>query len=399
MNPPFPHKKTDAPVERFLNRALEGLGQGGRLAAVIPSSMLVKKTMAKWRRALLTKNTLEAVIQLPDELFQPYASATTAIIYVRKGIPHPRDKSVFFAHVERDGLRLRKGVRVTGAPNDLPKVIELFKGAAAKEGIAGWAKIKADGDLSPGAYIPAQTSVDDEADDGVLGLVRARTAFVAYHARELVALNTDNPLSLRSMRKRRKLPAVKPGTISAYFDVFYGLKALHNKSGLEPGRSLVISSSGMDNGCYGFFDFDGILEPAFVTVPSTGSIAEAHVQEWPCGVTDDCLVLLPKKDVPHAALYVAAAVVRREKWRFNYGRKVTPERIAELPVPLDAELVARIEGYLARAARVEDQILADAEDTLDEQVAQVRLAKIANGSVKIVSGADLEARLAELTAE
>ncbi len=41
MNPPYPHKKTDAPTEAFVNRGLEGLAQGGRLVEVIPQSLLV----------------------------------------------------------------------------------------------------------------------------------------------------------------------------------------------------------------------------------------------------------------------------------------------------------------------------------------------------------------------
>jgi len=189
------------------------------------------------------------------------------------------------------------------------------------------------------------------------------------------------------------------GSVGTYFDIVYGLKSLHSKEGLLPGNSLVISSSGLDNGCYGFFDFDGVLEPPFVTVPSTGSIAVAHVQEWPCGVTDDCLVLLPKKGVPHAMLYVAAAAIRNERWRFSYGRKATPARIAEFPLPHTAELLERIDDYLVRAAAVESQILENAEDALDAHVARQRLAELASGKTKAVSGAELEARLQALSGE
>ena len=94
-----------------------------------------------------------------------------------------------------------------------------------------------------------------------------------------------------------------------------------------------------------------------VTVPSTGSIAIAHVQEWPCGVTDDCLLFQPKKDVPHAMLYIAAAAIREERWRASYGRKATPGRIAHFPLPHSDDLLERVNTYLERAAKVEDQML------------------------------------------
>lgn len=399
MNPPYPHKKTDTPTESFVERALDGLAQGGRLAAIIPLSLLVKSSKAKWRRSILAKNTLEAAIKLPDELFQPYAQPYTVIVYLRKGIPHPKGKDVFFARIENDGYRLKKGVRIPCEGSELPKALDHFNKHKTEPGFSGWAELDEDVSFAPGAYIPARELRDDEIDDGVLEVIRGRSAFVAYHAGDLITANTDNQLPPRGVKKVRPLRTVTPGSIGEHFDIVYGLKSLHNKEALLPGRSLVISSSGMDNGCYGFFDFDGILQPGFVTVPSTGSIAVAHVQEWPCGVTDDCLLLLPKEGVRHAMLYVAAAVVRNERWRFSYGRKATPERIAHFPLPHDEELLDRIDEYLDRASRVENQMLEDAQDALDAHVARTRLAAIADGTLKVIRGSALDARLADLSAD
>lgn len=399
MNPPYPHKKTDAPSEAFVGRALEGLSQGGRLAAVIPQSLLVKSSKAAWRKSLLAKNTLEAVVQMPDELFQPYASATTAVIYIRKGVPHPKGKRVFFARVANDGFRLKKGVRVTIPGNELPKALQHFLGATTEPGFSGWAPLDEETSFAPGAYIPARELSEEETDSAVREVIRARSAFVAYHASELVTLNTDDPLPPRRIRKVRPLRSTVPETVGDYFDVIYGQKSLHSKDGLTPGRSLVISSSGMDNGCYGFFDFEAIMEPAFVTVPSTGTIGAAHVQEWPCGVTDDCLLLLPKDGVRHSMLYIAAAVIRNESWRFSYGRKATPERIGYFPLPHTDDLLDRVDDYLARAASVEGRLLDDAEDALDSQTARRVLAGIQSGAVKVVSGNELAARLAALEAD
>ena len=70
MNPPFPHKKTDTPSERFVDRALEGLKQNGRLAVIVPTSTLVRRQTRDWRRDTLRRHTLEAAIGLPDELFE-----------------------------------------------------------------------------------------------------------------------------------------------------------------------------------------------------------------------------------------------------------------------------------------------------------------------------------------
>ncbi|MFT3808431.1 MAG: N-6 DNA methylase [Micropepsaceae bacterium] len=398
MNPPYPHKNTDTPTQSFLSRGLEGLALGGRLAAVIPQSLLTKGgAVKKWRAALLASHTLEAVVQMPDYLFQPYASATTAIVYLRKGIPHPKKKRVFFARVSNDGFRLKKGVRIACEGNELPKALEHFEGAQSEEGFSGWSSLDDELSFAPGAYIPAAEMTEAETDIGVREVIRGRTAFNALHAAELVTLNTADQLDIGKARKAVALAKVSPGTIGHYFDIRYGQRSLHSKEGLLPGQSLVISSSGVDNGCYGFFDFDDIMAPPFVTVPSTGSIGIAHVQEWPCGVTDDCLLLSPKDGTPHAMLYVAAATIRNERWRFSYGRKATPARIAAFPLSHATAFLERVEEYLVRAAQVEDQILENAVDAFDSEVARARIGEIREGSAKVVSGRDLEARLAALT--
>lgn len=250
--------------------------------------------------------------------------------------------------------------------------------------------------FAPGAYIPAREMTDSEVDADVREVIRCRTAFTALHAADLVTLNTESPIDLRKARRATPLAAIKAGTVGDCFEIRYGQRALHSKEGLSAGQSLVISSSGMDNGCYGFFDFDGLLQPPFVTVPSTGSIAIAHVQEWPCGVTDDCLILIAKEGVSHAMLYVAAAAIRKERWRFSYGRKATPARVKDFPLPHTVEQLERVEDYLVRAAKVEDQLVEDAEDALDSMIARSRLAALKAGTDKVVSGAELESRLASL---
>jgi len=57
-------------------------------------------------------------------------------------------------------------------------------------------------------------------------------------------------------------------------------------------------------------------------------------------------------------LHVAAAIIRREKWRFNYGAKITPERIANFPLAIDENTLQAITEQLQQAAKVEQVALA-----------------------------------------
>jgi hypothetical protein len=398
-NPPFPHAKTDTPPERFITRGLEGLQQRGRLGVVVPRSLLSKIT--SWHAGTLAKNTLDAVIILPDELFAPYASSYTAILLLTKGIKHPPKHNVFWARIENDGFRRRKSVRVPFEGEQISLALKAFQNHETVPGFCGWSPVIEGAGWDAGYYIPARPLSEQEVDDQSALLARNGAAFVVSHAPELAALNDAVaggrliPRNYRTIKGKSDglfISAKDASVISTYFDIYYGQKSLHNKDGLTDGKALVISSSGIDNGCYGFYDFDDIIEPPFVTVPSTGSIGRAHVQKWPCGVTDDCLVLVPKKDTPLELLYIAASVVRQERWRFNYGRKITPARIAEYPMPVAESILARVRTHIEEGRELETIALQRAEDNLDSSVARKRL----KDADKVVQGHVLSERLARL---
>jgi type I restriction enzyme M protein len=355
MNPPFPHKATDVPPQKFVEKALEALDNRGKLAVVLPTSMVVKKNFSGWRRDLLSNNTLRAVIELPNETFQPFASATTCVLLIEKGIPHNKSTATSFVRVQYDGLILKKGVRVPrrDKKNQLGIAVNAVLNKESIPGFAGKALITDATEWFPGAHIPSGGMEEGALKNAVDELMRRHASFYTRYAfevvrqRALVAAGDLVPHAYRDMltKKRLKnaeaLPSI-PGTIGEYFDIFYGQKELHSRDGIPPGESLIISPTEQYNGTYGWLTFKALIRPPFVTVAQTGSIGEAFVQTEPCGVNDDCLILLPKKGkvLSDAILFIAAAVIRLEKWRFSYGRKLTPSRIAEYRLDTSGALEA-----------------------------------------------------------
>lgn len=408
MNPPFPHKKTDDPPEKFITRALQGVKRKGIAAVIVPMSLLVKSSKRAWREELLREHRLEAVFTLPLELFQPYAAATTAIVLIRKGVPHDKHET-FFCRITNDGFRLKKGVRINQPGNVLPEALRQFVARKqTPEFSAIEEPIESVGAWHPGAYIGAAPLGDDIYRKVIGQVLRNRTAFVVRFAPHLAMMRaaiarTGSPIKVKAYKRGQ--PLIAPiNSIGHMFEIGYGQKALHRKDGLVPGNSLVISSSGADNGCYGFYEFPDLIKPPFVTVPSTGSIGEAAVQTEPCGVVDDCLVLIPKPGTRHELLYVAAATLRQEAWRFDYGRKMTPRRIAQFPLSTDKDLLAWIAGENGKSEAIESQVLeearAEAEEALDDlrdaEVAEQRLRTIEDDPTRLVSGPRLAKRLDDL---
>jgi hypothetical protein len=362
MNPPFPHRKTDTPPDEFIDRALEGLQQRGRMAVIVPMSLLVRRDKQEWRTRLLSKHTLNGVISLPDELFQPYASSNTAILIVTKGVKH-NNRMVYFARIENDGYRLRKGIRISRDGSEIPSVLDSFRSHGAIPGICGLSDISSGDEWAPGAYIPARPLTSEQVKDEARALIRSKSAMVVKYAPSFKTILDDltsgeiKPRDFRQYGSRKESPSIEGNVVGTFCEIYYGQKELETKEGLSKGNTLVISSTGAENGCYGFYDYDWIIAPPIVTVPRTGSIGEAHVQEWPCGATSDCLILLPRPKVPLEVLYIVAAVIRQEKWRFNYGRKMTPARIAQFPVPIDKEILTSIHEQLEQASSIEEQAL------------------------------------------
>ncbi|HEV2913011.1 MAG TPA: N-6 DNA methylase [Pyrinomonadaceae bacterium] len=341
MNPPFPHKKTDVPPQNYVERALEALQSKGKLAVILPTSLIVKKEVGKWREKILKNNSLLAVAQMPDELFQPFASATTSVVLLEKGTPHNPQRKTSFVRVQYDGLTLKKATRVPRADNknQLSDATDAIINKKVEPGFSGIGKVSGKSEWSPGAYIPAAIPTDDELKAMLDELLRRLASFYTRYASEvgiqrqrvnsgeLIAKPYREMLTSQRIRNAEELPS-EPGTIGEFFDIFYGQKELHSRDGIPPGETLIISPTEEYNGCYGWLFFENLIQPPFVTVAQTGTIGEAFVQLEPCGVNDDCLILLPKDEsLPLACYFIAAAIIRLERWRFSYGRKLTPSRI------------------------------------------------------------------------
>ena len=369
MNPPFPHRNTDIPPQAFVERALEALKTRGKLAVILPTSMIVKKSIGKWREKLLLNNSLVAVIQLPDELFQPYATATTSVILLEKGVPHSLARKTVFTRIQYDGLTLKKGTRVirSDKKNQLAAAIDAILNKKTLAGFSGVAHISGRSEWSPGAYIPAAIPSEDELKRSIDELLRRLVSFYVRYADEVVKLRAAivkeemtvsdyrEMLSPKRLKNAKTLPRTA-GTIGEHFDLFYGQKELHSRDGIPPGEALVVSPTEGYNGCYGWLTFKQLIKSPFVTVAQTGSIGEAFVQLESCGVNDDCLILLPKegKELPLACYFIAAAIIRLERWRFSYGRKLTPARICSFQMKRMPELEAWVSEKLSHWKKVID---------------------------------------------
>lgn len=129
MNPPFALKRSDEKEYKFVDCALRQMADGGLLFSVLPYACLVKPGKFKqWRRQLLENHTLLSLITFPEDLFYPIGVHTVGI-FVRKGMPHPKQQNVLWIRALNDGLVKSKGKRLPSirATNDLARVRDTLK--------------------------------------------------------------------------------------------------------------------------------------------------------------------------------------------------------------------------------------------------------------------------------
>ncbi len=128
MNPPFSSKSSQDKEHHFIEHALKQMQPDGVLFAVLPISVMIEGSIKEWRRDLLNNNTLLSVVTFPVDLFYP-AGTNTLGIFVRKGVPHPKDQRVLWVRAMNDGHVKKKGKRLISdrATDDIAAIQPLVK--------------------------------------------------------------------------------------------------------------------------------------------------------------------------------------------------------------------------------------------------------------------------------
>lgn len=121
----------------FIERCLELLKPGGRLAIVIDDSSLNLVANRDLQELVRERAIVEAVVSLPDVTFMPYSTAKSSILLLRRRAKeHEPQSSVFMADVENVGVRPNGDALYSDdldehgrrkLKTDLPRVLELFK--------------------------------------------------------------------------------------------------------------------------------------------------------------------------------------------------------------------------------------------------------------------------------
>jgi len=127
----------------------------------------------------------------------------------------------------------------------------------------------------------------------------------------------------------------KPYKIGELFEIKKGKRL--TKAHMIPGSTPYVGAIDKNNGISSFIEQKPRHSGNVITVSYNGSVGEAYYQPNPFWATDDVNVLYPKFSLtPEIAMFLLA-VIRHEKYRFNYGRKWTMERMRESIIYLPSD--------------------------------------------------------------
>ena len=297
MNPPFALKRGTEKEYKFVDQALAQMEDGGIPFAVLPYPAMCKpKGYDTWRKTtLLPKHTLLAVVSFPIDVFYPIG-VTTVGVFIRKGIPHPKEQNVLWIRALGDGFLKSKGKRLPHpkASNELSASTSTLKaflrdpshpvnGALqfCKAAPFDWEDSQVE--LVPEVYLdqvqPSDSKLFEILEENLRNLL-------AYSVKIKKA-----KLDKASAAKRK--PFGKTAWRSFAITDLFNLKRghFHSIAALDAGKYPTISRVSTDNGCVGFYDIPegaSVWKQRTITVSSV--TGDAFLQPTPFIATDNVVL-------------------------------------------------------------------------------------------------------------
>lgn len=344
MNPPFAQTETE---NMFLEHCFSVLKPGGLSGSIFTYAVLAETKGKEWRANLLKNHQVLAVITVPDELFYP-TTATTVIFICRPNIPHVG--KVWFCRIENDGYKIKRKKRVEANGSQIEKAKNYYLTKQSEKGFSIYTNLESTDplvELVPEAYIESIDYDKSYINANTEQLLREFASFVLKYETKINSFEKDRKEIIKPHLFNKP---VQNGKIylKDIFDINYGENSV--KTNLDIGDTISISSQGVDNGCCGLFNLPITINQLVITVPRTGSIGYAFVQEYPCNVDDNCMVMKLKDgiDLSIEEFYYVATVIREEKWRYKYGRQITPYRLGDHIIDFDNLDFKRIKKFKDR---------------------------------------------------
>ncbi|MGA7325309.1 MAG: N-6 DNA methylase [Rhodomicrobium sp.] len=391
INPPFSQQGEGLHELNFVVNLLDILAPGGRAVVVVPMSCAIESHPI--REKLLENHTLIAAVTLPPELFHPIGVVTCGLMFEAHQ-PHADSPSpTWFGSWKSDGFVKQKHRGRVDPTGHWPQVrdawLKSFHARATIPGQSISRHVDANDEWCAEAYMETDYSTLTQADLAGEAFLQPFPYYCGFHVMVLtpkitmteqeklwwVTCITANRFRFGFGRQANRtlkdlvlpepsaiprwvaiadtdrfngadVPAITeqeilsdPKTWRQYilqdlFDIRKGKRL--TKADMKHGSIPFIGAIDSNNGVSGYIGQIPIHSGGTITISYNGSVAETFYQPVPFWATDDVNVLYPKFEMTPAHALFLCAIIRQEKFRYNYGRKWHLDRMRNTIIRLPA---------------------------------------------------------------
>ena len=328
MNPPFAHKSEFE--WKFVDIALKSMKERGLLFAVLPTSAMTssdnKREELSWRKNMLKKHTLKAVVTLPQGLFYPHVKKGTHAVVIQSGRPHDLSNDKVIWAILHDGIKRTKTQKMVSEGNmdEIARAI--------------------------GNYLATQTEpnrIVQELDCSLLDIESLDFSPENHignndvNTRFNLSFVENNLIDGKTLIERAKktdleiMECAKFPLVDFFESIDKGSSG--RATSLPAGNLPLISTAEEDNGISAFVDrnkVNTIYPPGTITITSNGHSCCAFYHDYDFAANPDVFVLTLKSEYSENFGIFLCTAVNSEKWRYNYYRKFNTDRLDRLEVRL-----------------------------------------------------------------
>ncbi len=336
LNPPYAKKRKESNELAFIENCLDFLEPNGICIAIIPQSCVMnKKGYASYKKRLLEKHTLKAVMSMPNTLFDDCnTSAIACILVFEAHKPHDGQIETWFGYWKDDGfIKVRPYGRIDHYgkyQSGIKKYwLDTYFNKKEIEGYSVLRGITSEDGWLVEPYI--KTKFENLKDSDFERTLREYATFLFFNQLRHEVTKS----SYSDVKHALNFDRWKPVTLKQLFKVSgskrIDKKVLDNEYGT--GKYPYITTQAINNGARGFYNYS--LNTGNVLTIDSVTIGYCAYQPLDYSASDHVERLTPlnfELNVFRAMFLVT--VINMEQYRYSFGRKFNQNRIRETIVKL-----------------------------------------------------------------
>ncbi len=344
LNPPYKsNKKEDVDELEFILNNLKCLAEGSVCVAIVPmqSALAQSGKVLQFKKQILEKHTLEAVLSMPDELFfDSKVGVVSCVMIFSAHKPHPDGKETYFGYYKNDGFVKRKNKGRIDACEKWEyikkKWLENFMNRKQEAGISVNKKVNADMEWSAENYMTTNYLTLSSKE-----FIQTNLSYVTF----LLGNSLTKEVSDNSFLNQNKILSLEINRWKFFIleDIFKitGSKTtpLLELEEYGKGQYPYVTTKATNNGVDNFYDF--FTEKCNVLTIDSAVLGYCSYQHQNFSASDHVEKLIPKFELNKYIAMFLVTILNLEQYRYNYGRKCSQSRIKKLSVKLPTNAIGQ----------------------------------------------------------